>query len=797
VEASKVLEPERDWEGEGIYAEGVSEGTWKAFLYNQRKDGINTNVFKAYCAVLNLLWQEVVEPTIDQQEEVRTLESIPSNIPRSGLSPEQFFGRNRALEDLHQYLQQGRQVAITAVAGMGGVGKTELAIQYAQLHLETFTGGMCWLSSRRGDIRVQIVEFAIVNFSNFTLPDGLTLDGQVKFCWKRWPQGQVLVVVDDVDDYRQVKPYLPPESASRFKVLITTRERLGKPLIRIDLDVLKPKPALSLLKSLVGRERLNREAWVARKLCKWLGYLPLGLELVGRYLAEDEELSLAEMLQRLKVKCLQHPALEKSKPEMTAQLGVAAAFELTWERLDANTRSLGCMLALFAPAPIPWSLVEEFTAAEKDFDFQETRANLIRFNLLKSLGRGNYLIHQLIKAFLVDKLIQSNNLEFRQSFVHGLIAISKKTHESPLRKTTLKYSSIIPHLEELAENLLTFVDDADFTQPFVFISWFYQGLGLYSVANSWAKKCLVLARDRYDLEHPNIAFSLNSLGDLYRIRGQYDEAKTFLLQALELFRKLSRDDHYYLQGLRGCLNNLGLLYDSQNFYDGAEPLYKQAIEVGKNISHEADKYTAVTLNNLALLYSHQGLYHKAEPLYKQALEIRTKSLTDKHPDVADRLNNLAGVYRFQGRYAKAEKLYQQAIQIYKDFWDEETPDVAMSMNNLSLVYLQQNRSSEAKKLAEQALEIRKRLLGYQHPLTVQSMGNVAAIYTIQNCYGKAEVMLLESLKLQRRLLGDEHTEVAAIQSNLSHLYAVQGFYEGQSIPIQLFTNKLSKKSTKV
>ncbi len=56
VEASKVLEPERDWEGEGIYAEGISEGTWKAFLYNQRKDGINTNVFKAYCAVLNLLF---------------------------------------------------------------------------------------------------------------------------------------------------------------------------------------------------------------------------------------------------------------------------------------------------------------------------------------------------------------------------------------------------------------------------------------------------------------------------------------------------------------------------------------------------------------------------------------------------------------------------------------------------------------------------------------------------------------------------------------------------------------------
>jgi len=61
VEASKVLDAGRDWQNEGIYADGVSDGTWKPFLYNTRKKGIRSEVFKAYCEILGLQWQEVVE----------------------------------------------------------------------------------------------------------------------------------------------------------------------------------------------------------------------------------------------------------------------------------------------------------------------------------------------------------------------------------------------------------------------------------------------------------------------------------------------------------------------------------------------------------------------------------------------------------------------------------------------------------------------------------------------------------------------------------------------------------------
>ncbi|MBD0301182.1 MAG: NB-ARC domain-containing protein, partial [Tolypothrix sp. T3-bin4] len=211
-----------------------------------------------------------------------------NNIPESGVV--EFVGRSDELKKLYQQFQQTDRIAISAIAGMGGVGKTELAIQYARQHFENLerkncSGGVCWLLARDSNLSLKVVQFTKSHFPNFTLPDGLTPEAQVEFCWQNWQEGDVLVVLDDVTDYNQIKSYLPPKSF-QFKVLITTREKLQPPIVRLDLDVLKPQAALDLFASLIktGPERMQQKADIVVKLCEWLGYLPLGLELVGRYL---------------------------------------------------------------------------------------------------------------------------------------------------------------------------------------------------------------------------------------------------------------------------------------------------------------------------------------------------------------------------------------------------------------------------------------------------------------------------------------------------------------------------------
>jgi len=213
---------------------------------------------------------------------------VPHNIRHS--TARKFVGREQELERLHQLFQQNNPVvAITDVRGQGGVGKTELAIQYAWRYLEDYPGGCCWLNPQGAELETQLVEFALVNFSNFNLPDGLSLAGQVAYCWRNWQQGDVLLVFDDVKDLEQIQPYLP-SYGSRFKVLITTR-RSDLSSVALSLGGLQPDAALELLAKLLGEELVQRELGFAQRLCKLLGYEPLGLyQVAGRVAANNPEL---------------------------------------------------------------------------------------------------------------------------------------------------------------------------------------------------------------------------------------------------------------------------------------------------------------------------------------------------------------------------------------------------------------------------------------------------------------------------------------------------------------------------
>ncbi|MHC5730698.1 MAG: hypothetical protein ACYTXY_42645, partial [Nostoc sp.] len=117
-----------------------------------------------------------------------------------------------------------------------------------------------------------------------------------------------------------------------------------------ELDALKPLAAMKLLKSLVVRERLQQEAWIARRICKFLGYLPLALELVGRYLDKMPDLSLETLLKRLEKKRVEHEPVVNANSLMPDEYGIFEAFELSWEQLDENAQSFGCLLSLCALA---------------------------------------------------------------------------------------------------------------------------------------------------------------------------------------------------------------------------------------------------------------------------------------------------------------------------------------------------------------------------------------------------------------------------------------------------------------
>ncbi|MBJ7901209.1 MAG: hypothetical protein GC158_15105 [Cyanobacteria bacterium RI_101] len=155
-----------------------------------------------------------------QRETAPVAPAIPSNLPFSASS--QFIGRREQLDELKARLQRENCLAICAVAGMGGVGKTELALQYALRFSADYPGGLCWLSCLGADLGIQLLSFGR-NSLSLPIPEQGEMADQLAFCWNHWLAGNVLLIYDDVTDYSQLQPYLPPRNFHRFTALLTSR----------------------------------------------------------------------------------------------------------------------------------------------------------------------------------------------------------------------------------------------------------------------------------------------------------------------------------------------------------------------------------------------------------------------------------------------------------------------------------------------------------------------------------------------------------------------------------------------
>ncbi|WP_434687397.1 tetratricopeptide repeat protein [Pseudanabaena minima] len=701
------------------------------------------------------------------------------------------MGRVKELADIHAKLQAGQGVSVCAVEGMGGVGKSELARRYAWEYRQEYAARY-WFSLRGMGLAQAVVTFASRYLDLPEVMQSQTVEAQAEWYWQNWTPtaGKVLVILDDVTDLKSIPQQARP-LAERFQVLVTTRKRkLSSQFADVPLDVISEAEALELLRKFLGAARVNREEDEAKAICKDLGYLPLGVELAARYLQLDEDLSLRDYQQRLKITD-ESLALQETE-EINAARGVIAAFELSWQELSASTGKVAMLLGLFAPADIAWGLVEEIAANLIEVaDLREGRKQLNNLYLLKAVDqeRTRFAMHSLTREFLQWKLAQDSdtNRLFQETFVISLLNKAKQIPQSPTRDQVAAVAPAIPHLDMLSREMLDDIPnpEEDLGWAFTGIAWFYEGQGLYALAEDHWQRRLISVRERLGDRHPDVATSLNNLALLYKSQGRYEAAEPLYQQALALRQELLGDRH---PSVATSLNNLALLYKSQGRYEAAEPLYQQALALSQELLGDRHPSVATSLNNLAALYDSQGRYEAAEPLCQQALALSQELLGDRHPSVATSLNNLAALYDSQGRYEAAEPLYQQALALRQELLGDRHPSVATSLNNLAALYDSQGRYEAAEPLLQQALALRQELLGDRHPDVATSLNNLAELYRSQGRYEAAEPLYQQALALWQELLGDLHPNVADSLNNLALLYYSQGRYEAAE---QLFQQALA------
>ncbi len=412
---------------------------------------------------------------------------------------------------------------------------------------------------------------------------------------------------------------------------------------------------------------------------------------------------------------------------------------MSWQELSQPAQSLGCLLSLFALAPIPWSWVESVAAllandailpsdSEALEDLRDEE--LLRLHLLQRTDEGTYQLHQLIREFFIAKQERLDGMDtLKQVYCKTMVVAADAIPDKPGRDRIVAVTPSIPHIEQAATLLLEWLSDEDLSSPFAGIARFWEGQGLYAQAEPWRQQGLSAVRDRLGTNCPDMVKSLNCLGWLHGLQERHQEA---------------------------------------------ELLYRQSLDICQRCFGTNHPNTAFTLSQLAVACREQERYGEAESRFLQALEIKKHHFGTDHPDIAFSLYHLGWLYREQRRYAEAETVLLQALEIRQRHFGDDHPLTAFTINSLAWLYQEQGRYADAEPLILQDLAICQHHFGNNHPSTAKSLGHLAYFYQLQARYKEAETLYLQVLDIRYRLLGAEHPSTVMTRNYLKELQSQRG-----------------------
>ena len=711
--------------------------------------------------------------------------------------PEQnpyFTGRQALLETLHAALTAGEQVALVqtqAISGLGGIGKTQLALAYAYRSRAHYHDILWALADSRETLVASYVTFAQQLRLDLRAEQEQQHIVEAVKRWLREHKGWLLIL-DNLEDLDLVRAFVP--TPRQGAVVLTTRRAETSPVAHaLPLDGLPEEEGMLFLLRRCGYLALEAELATAaahhqamsRAIVQALGGLPLALDQAGAYIAETR-CSLSDYLALFQ---LEHHALLQRRGAVKSEhpASVTTTFSLAFAQVRHQSEAALEVLrvcAFLAPEALPLDLLHEGAAdlgpvlapiAPQALALDAALETLLTYSLVRRDAEARTLsLHRLVQAVQQEALAESE----QSLWAERVVRLVSRVFPTPDPATWERCQQLVPHALRCAEHIRRW----DFAFPEAASMLHRAGNYLhqqaaYEQAQPLLKQALALYEQALGPTHPDVAQTLDTLAALFRAQGQYEQALPLCRRALAIREQALGPTH---PDVAASLNTLAMLSCDQGQYEQALPLFQSAHAIREQVLGPAHPDVAQSLNNLAILYYHQGRYTEALPLYQRALAIWEQALGPHHPDVATSLNNLANLYRNQGQYEEALPLLERSLAIRERALGSHHPDVAWSLNGLANLYRAQGQDAQALPLAERALATLEQALGTHHPEVAWSLSNLAELYRAQGQYKQAQPLAERSLAIREQALGPDHPDVAISLNTLAHLYQEHGQYEQAS-----------------
>jgi tetratricopeptide (TPR) repeat protein len=656
-----------------------------------------------------------------------------------------FKGRDEFLRRLSDGLHRRGHTAIvsSALYGLGGIGKTRAAVEYAWGHRDTYSALLFVVAETPEALRRNLAVLSSILMPQLdTTDDAARLRAMLD--WLMANPGWFLIL-DNVDS----KPALAEvehllSGLSGGHVVVTSRlAGFSGNFQPLELGVLAVDDAVGfLLARTEGRRRAAADDNAkTREIATELGQLALALEQAAAFIAK-RRLTFGQYLEQW------HSHRDEALGWFDATVtGYPRAIAVTWQtsvaQLSENGRRLLQRLAWLAPEKIPEFLLDVPVPGAEGENLHDALDDLATYSLVTRDAEGPFfLVHRLVQDVARRSLVDETR---HQRLLEALswINIAFDGEPNDVRNWP-KLDPIALHARTVAE----YADTAGIREP---TSRLMNQLGLllktkslHAESETLMRRALAIDETSLGPNHPIVAIRLINLAELLRETDRPHEAEPLLRRALAIDETSFGPDH---PEVATDLNSLAHLLQATSRLDEAEPLVRRAIVICENSFGLNHPSVAAQINNLAGLLQKTNRFEEAEPLRRRALAIDETSFGPDHPEVATDLNNFAQLLKATSRLEEAEPLMIRALSIFEKSFGPNHPLVAKALINLGALLTVTNRFAEAEPLMRRALAIDEMILGLDHPDVATDLNNLVQIFIATSRLDDAEPLMRRTVTI--------------------------------------------------
>jgi tetratricopeptide (TPR) repeat protein len=624
-----------------------------------------------------------------------------------------FAGREAVLDQMRsELLRTGK----AALIGLGGVGKTQTAIQFGYRYRGDYKAIFWTRAESSAAFAMQAPEIARM----LDLPSQDEIGESLVEAIQKWlnENDGWLLILDNADRPEAIKALLPQNDNGH--ILVTSRSQVLDVLgiaNPIELREMSPAEAIAFLFRRTGREQKDGiELAAARELAAAVGYLPLALEQACAYI-HALKASFSEYLKSFKKRHLE--LLNRRRPvagDYPESVRTTWALNFTEVRQHSNAAAdLLYLLAFLTPDNIPLEFLNEGAAElgtvlkaslcdvdEDPLALDAVLEPLIRYSLVRRDMESRCIsVHRLVQAVLRSEMTLEEQALYAERMVRGVIAVFPSA-QFENRARCRRLIDLARTAADMIESRAMKMEGAQ--QLLYRAGAFLRQEGQPRESEELIHQAIDVARDQAPGEHAHVAISLSGLGFALRDQGKYKEAAEKFEEALHVAR--TSPEVPDKQGIIAqCMNNLGDTLRLTGEYAKAEPLLRQGLAIRSEVYGSQHQETARSLHDLGVLYYDQGWHAEAARLIERALETRRSVLSDNDPDLARNLDSMGRVYTSLGRYTEAEPLFQSALKIAEEAFKGQAR-LALIIGNYADLLEKIGRAHEAQELRSRGEAIR-------------------------------------------------------------------------------------------